>query len=68
MLCPRDCGVFAEGAAVVRLMEFLSIAWAGGILLYFWKTTPRDRQDYLLLIWVLMALPVFYWLIRLALA
>lgn len=49
-------------------MEFLSIAWAGGILLYFWKTSTRDRENHLLLVWILMAAPIVYWIIRLALA
>lgn len=49
-------------------MELLSIVWIGCILLYFWKTKPRDRENHLLLIWILMALPVGYWIFKLALA
>lgn len=49
-------------------MEILTAVWIGALLRYFWKTTPRDRENYLLLTWGLMLLPVGYWLIRLALA
>ena len=48
-------------------MEILTLLWVGGILFYFARTSPRGRENHLLVAWILMALPIVYWLIRLAL-
>ena len=45
-------------------MEFLAIAWIGGLIVYFAFTTERQRENLLLVTWILMLLPVAYYSIK----
>lgn len=49
-------------------MELLAVLWFLAILIYFVWTSERTRENHLVWMWILMALPVGYWLIKLALA
>jgi hypothetical protein len=42
------------------MMEFLALAWVGALIIYFFLTTERQRENFLLVAWVLMLLPVGY--------
>ena len=48
-------------------MEALAILWVLGLVLYFAMTTPRQREDTLLVMWILLggaaALPAIAWLL-----
>lgn len=39
-------------------MAALTLIWIVGLGLYFWKTSERQRENYLLVMWVLLLLPV----------
>lgn len=49
-------------------MELLIVLWLVGIAAYFYFTTPRQRENYLLVAWIVLlapiAIPIFNWLTR----
>lgn len=40
-------------------MELLAVLWVFGLLAYFAFTTERQRENNLLVLWLLLLLPVF---------
>jgi hypothetical protein len=47
-------------------MEALAVLWLAGLVAYFSMTTPRQRENHLLVMWGLLLLPaVAYPIIRL---
>ena len=44
-------------------MGIFAAIWLVGLALYFWLTTPRQRENFLLLSWVVLLSPIFYWLV-----
>ena len=42
----------------MRGVEVLAIAWIVGLVIYFSLTTERQRENNLLVMWVLLLLPV----------
>ena len=47
-------------------MELLAVLWVAGLLCYFSFTSERTRENNLVILWILLALPVFgYPLMRL---
>jgi hypothetical protein len=51
----------------LRAMELLAVVWVVGLILYFSLTTERQRQNNLLVVWILMGaaaiLPLIIWLL-----
>lgn len=45
-------------------MAILAVAWIFGLILYFFLTTERQRENFLLVTWVLMLLPVGYYAVK----
>ena len=48
-------------------MALLAILWIGGLVAYFLLTDERQRENTLLIAWIVMALPVVYGIFRLLL-
>ena len=46
---------------IMQSMEILIVAWLVGLGLYFWKTTPRQRENHIIVVWVLLLLPAIYY-------
>ena len=47
-------------------MELLAVLWVAGLILYFSLTSERTRENNLVILWILLALPVLgYPLMRL---
>ena len=45
-------------------MEILALIWVGGLIAYFSFTTERQRENILLVTWILMLLPVAYFAVK----
>ena len=48
-------------------MELLAVVWGVGLILYFSLTTERQRENNLLVVWILMGtaaiLPLIIWML-----
>jgi len=45
-------------------MELITIAYGIGLVAYFLSTTPRQRENHLLVVWGLLLLPVIVYGVR----
>ena len=48
-------------------MELLAVIYVAGILFYFTRTSERQRENHLLIVWGLLLIPCIIGLVRLAL-
>lgn len=42
-------------------MEALAVIWVVGLIIYFTKTTERQRENHLLVMWGILLAPAFYY-------
>lgn len=44
-------------------MGILAAIWLIGLALYFWLTTPRQRENFLVLAWIVLLSPILFYII-----